>query len=223
MDGVWLLMRGNMHHTLWLAGVATALLLVGFYLLAGDGENVGVSPTTEPAFAIKTETATFAGGCFWGVEATFRQVPGVLWTEVGFTGGQTKNPTYKQVCGHESGHAEAVRVLYDPAKGSYQQLLTTFFENHVPICVGRPESYRRSQYRSVIFVHSDQQQQLADGEKRRRNEFGKYAGRVATEITPAGPFYRAEESHQQYYQRQGKQASCLIGSGKHEGRGRDGE
>lgn len=189
----------------------TALVVVpvlGLYILAGQTR----SPATAPVFAVPTQTATFAGGCFWGVEATFRRVRGVLWTEVGFAGGHTTNPTYDQVCRHGTGHAEAVRVIYDPAKVSYQELLAAFFEHHDPTGPVTPES--DSQYRSMIFFHSPEQQRLAEAEKQRRDESGEYAGRLTTQIVPAGPFYRAEESHQQYYERRGVQPSCRIGNGK---------
>lgn len=204
-------MRGDMYHPLWLVAVASVLPLTLCLLAADTPRN---SAATAPAFGVPTETATFAAGCFWGVEATFRQAPGVLWTEVGFTGGHTKNPTYDQVCRHDTGHAEAVRVIYDPAKVSYRDLLIAFFENHDPTSEASPDVYARSQYRSAIFFHTPAQQRLADAEKERRNKSGQYATHLATEIVPAGPFYRAEEYHQQYYERRGVQPACRMGNGK---------
>ena len=155
------------------------------------------------------EKATFAAGCFWGVEATFRQMPGVTSTRVGYTGGKTENPTYKDVCTDGTGHAEAVEVEFDPAKLTYAQLLKVFFENHDPTQVNRQGPDYGAQYRTAIFFHSPEQEAAAKKSKQALEAGGKLRRPVATEITPAGPFWRAEEYHQRYLEKRGA-ASCHI-------------
>jgi peptide-methionine (S)-S-oxide reductase len=163
------------------------------------------------------ERATFAAGCFWGVEATFRAIPGVLQTAVGYTGGHVPSPTYRQVCGHRTGHAEAVEVWFDPAQVSYAQLLETFWRSHNPTTRNRQGLDLGSQYRSAIFYHGAAQEALAiesrdlEQESRRRQ--------IVTEITPASAFYRAEEYHQRYLEKHGN-ASCAVTIG---GQARGGE
>jgi peptide-methionine (S)-S-oxide reductase len=155
------------------------------------------------------EKATFAAGCFWGVEAAFRQTKGVKSTAVGYTGGTTKNPTYEQVCTDTTGHAEAVEVQYDPAEVSYDQLLDVFWENHDPTQLNRQGPDFGSQYRSAIFFHTPEQQAAATAAKERLDKGGKLKGPIATQIVAATEFYRAEEYHQQYLEKRG-QASCHI-------------
>lgn len=174
-------------------------------------------PTTQPVpkeASMKTETATFAAGCFWGVESTFRKMPGVLRTQVGYTGGHTVNPTYKQVCSDTTGHAEAVEVEFDPSVVSYQTLLETFFENHDPTTPNRQGPDEGSQYRSAVFFHTPEQQQLAQAEKEKRNQSGEYVRPLVTEITAATAFYPAEDYHQQYFDKRGVSYSCHFGNGK---------
>jgi peptide-methionine (S)-S-oxide reductase len=156
-----------------------------------------------------TEKATFAAGCFWGVEETFRQTPGVLSTVVGYTGGSVPNPSYEDVCTDTTGHAEAVEVEYDPSQVSYSTLLDIFWNNHNPTTRNRQGPDVGSQYRSVIFYHSAAQQRLAEESKAQLEASGKFANPIVTEILPAGPFYRAEEYHQQYLAKRGL-ASCHI-------------
>ncbi|MGE5609265.1 MAG: peptide-methionine (S)-S-oxide reductase MsrA [Bacillota bacterium] len=163
---------------------------------------------------MKTETATFAAGCFWGVQSTFQKVPGVISTQVGYTGGRTANPTYRDVCSDATGHAEAIEVVYDPTKVSYQKLLEIFFENHDPTTFDRQGPDVGSQYRSAIFYHTPEQQRLAIAEKDKRNDSGQYVSPIITQIVPAGPFYRAEEYHQRYYEKQGLNWTCHFGNGK---------
>ncbi|MBI4094328.1 MAG: peptide-methionine (S)-S-oxide reductase MsrA [Candidatus Liptonbacteria bacterium] len=152
----------------------------------------------------KTETATFAAGCFWGVEEAFRHVKGVKGTEVGYTGGKTESPTYAQVCTDKTGHAEAVRVTYDPNEISYDALLHIFWENYDPTQVDRQGPDEGSQYRSAIFYRTEEQKRAAEKSKAELQKSGKFARPIATEITPAGPFYRAEEYHQQYLEKTGR-------------------
>ena len=155
------------------------------------------------------EKATFAAGCFWGVEATFRQMPGVTSTRVGYTGGKTENPTYKEVCTDGTGHAEAVEVEFDPAKVTYAQLLKVFFENHDPTQVNRQGPDWGAQYRTAIFFHSPEQQRQAEQFKQELETARVYSKPIATQIVSAVTFYPAEDYHQQYLEKRGL-ASCNI-------------
>jgi len=156
-----------------------------------------------------TEIATFGAGCFWGVEAAFRRVPGVLDVVSGYSGGQTENPTYKDVCTDRTGHAEVVQVTFDPSKVSYAQLLEVFWRIHDPTQVDRQGPDFGKQYRTAIFFHTPEQQALALKSKQALDASGNLSRPVATEITPAGTFWRAEEYHQRYLEKRG-QDSCHI-------------
>jgi peptide-methionine (S)-S-oxide reductase len=156
-----------------------------------------------------SETATFGAGCFWGIEANFRRVPGVLDAVSGYSGGHMENPSYKDVCTDESGHAEVVQVTFDPAKVSYEKLLDTFWQMHDPTQVNRQGPDFGSQYRSAIFFHSPEQEAAAKKSKAALDAGGKFRRPIATEITAAGPFYRAEEYHQRYLEKRGA-TSCHI-------------
>jgi peptide-methionine (S)-S-oxide reductase len=151
----------------------------------------------------QTETAIFAAGCFWGVEQTFRQTEGVLETSVGYTGGHTVDPTYKQVCSGRTGHAEAVRVVYDPQQVSYDELLDIFWSNHDPTTPNRQGPDVGEQYRSVIFTTTDAQTETARASKEALDASGRFSRPIVTQIAPAEEFYRAEEYHQQYYEKKG--------------------
>ena len=154
-----------------------------------------------------SEMATFGAGCFWGVEAAFRRIPGVLDAVVGYSGGHMQNPTYRDVCTDETGHAEVVQVTYDPAKVSYEQLLDTFWQMHDPTQVNRQGPDSGTQYRTAVFFHTPEQEAAAKKSKATLDASGKFRRPIATEITPAGPFYRAEEYHQRYLEKRGA-ASC---------------
>ncbi len=156
-----------------------------------------------------TETATFAAGCFWGVESAFREVPGVLDATVGYAGGQTEEPTYRQVCSGRTGHAESVLVEYDPARVSYEDLLKVFFENHDPTQKNRQGPDVGTQYRSAIFTHSPEQEQAAKATVAKLAETGRFRRPIATEIVPATTFWRAEEYHQRYFEKHGI-AACHV-------------
>jgi peptide-methionine (S)-S-oxide reductase len=156
-----------------------------------------------------TQKATFAAGCFWGVEHVFRQVEGVVATRVGYSGGTTPNPTYKQVCTGRTGHAEAVEVAYDPDRVRYEDLLGVFWENHDPTTRNRQGVDIGNQYRSVIFVHDDEQKQAALRSRDELGDSGKFRRPIVTEIVPAAEFWQAEEYHQQYYKKNGI-ASCRL-------------
>ncbi|MFZ0804300.1 MAG: peptide-methionine (S)-S-oxide reductase MsrA [Terriglobales bacterium] len=153
--------------------------------------------------------AIFAAGCFWGVEATFRQLPGVISTRVGYTGGQTSNPTYKDVCTDRTGHAEAVEVTYDPAKLSYEKLLDVFWENHDPTQVNRQGPDFGTQYRSAIFFTTPEQETAACASKAALEKSHGFSKPIATQIVPAVTFHEAEDYHQQYLEKKGL-ASCHI-------------
>lgn len=155
------------------------------------------------------QKATFGAGCFWGVEAAFRQVQGVVSTSVGYTGGSLKNPTYEDVCSGRTGHAEAVEVIYDPAKISYEQLLQVFWENHDPTTLNRQGPDVGTQYRSAIYYHTPEQQAAALAAKAKLQTSGRYQRPIITEIVAASPYYLAEDYHQQYLEKRGL-ASCHI-------------
>lgn len=149
------------------------------------------------------EQATFAAGCFWGVEAAFRQIDGVASTTVGYTGGHLSNATYEDVCSGRTGHAEAVLVEYDPAVVSYERLLEVFWQEHDPTTLNRQGPDIGSQYRSAIFYHSPEQQAAAESSKAKLDASRRYARPIVTEIVAAGQFCRGEEYHQQYLEKRG--------------------
>ncbi len=153
------------------------------------------------------EVATFGAGCFWGVEAAFRNVEGVQETAVGYAGGHVDRPTYEQVCTDTTGHAEVVRVVYDPQKVSYEKLLDVYFDIHDPTQVNRQGPDRGKQYRSVVFTHSDAQHNQAEKKIDQLAASGQFSQPIATQIEPAGDFWMAEEYHQQYLEKRGR-ATC---------------
>ena len=155
------------------------------------------------------EKAMFGAGCFWGVEAEFRKVPGVSATAVGYSGGPVKNPTYQDVCAGSTGHAEVVQVEYDPERVSYDDLLNVFWENHDPTQFNRQGPDYGAQYRSAIFFYTPEQESAAKASKARLDGSGKYKKPVVTQIAAAAEFWRAEEYHQQYFEKRGV-AHCRI-------------
>jgi peptide-methionine (S)-S-oxide reductase len=170
----------------WICAVLTATLLAAL-LMAGSGGTR----------AAESKTAIFAGGCFWCVEADFDKVDGVISTTSGYTGGHTANPTYEQVSHGGTGHAETVEIVYDPAKVSYKKLLDVFWHNIDPLAKDRQFCDHGDQYRSAIFYHDEEQRALAEASKAEVEK--RFKQPVATQIVPAGPFYKAEEYHQDYY------------------------
>jgi len=153
--------------------------------------------------------ATFGAGCFWGVEAAYRQIPGVISTRVGYLGGTMENPTYRDVCSGKTGHAEVVEVAYDSDRLTYDDLLTVFWDNHNPTTLNRQGPDVGTQYRSAIFFHDDEQKKAAFASKEERENSGKYMSPIVTEITPATAFFEAEDYHQQYLEKRGL-SSCHI-------------
>ena len=153
--------------------------------------------------------ATFGAGCFWGVEAAFRQLEGVTATRVGYTGGTLDNPTYEDVCSHTTGHAEAVEVTFDPERVSYEQLLDVLWTKHNPTTKNRQGLDIGDQYRSAIFFHSPEQQEAAERTKEAVQAKLHWPKKVVTEIVPAPEFYEAEDYHQQYLEKQGR-SSCTV-------------
>ncbi len=196
---IWAICRGD--------SVRKQLLVVSLLLL-GMGmvfmrKGVPASPAGKGHHAM--DIATFGAGCFWGVEAAFRHVPGVTATRVGYAGGHTANPRYEEVCSGRTGHTEVVEVTYDPKLVSYDTLLRVFWESH------DPTEKHKAQYRSVIFYHTPAQRDAAAEAKRRVEQSSKYSRPIVTEILPAPTFYRAEEYHQHYYEKHGL-SSCSAGA-----------
>jgi len=163
----------------------------------------------NPAYGL--EKATFAAGCFWGIQEAFRQVKGVISTAVGFSGGHFERPTYEQVCTLNTGHAEAVRVIFDPKVVSYESLLDVFWKIHDPTTKDRQGPDVGKQYRSVIFYHNEEQKAAAFESKEKLEKSGAFRNTIATEIVPISAFYMAEDYHQQYYEKKGFLQNVLRG------------
>ncbi len=172
---------------------------------AGYGQYLPLFGMAEPAVATTTtgsrEIATLSGGCFWGVQEIIRKLPGVLETTVGYTGGTTQNPDYEQVHTGRTGHAEAVQIVFDPKVVSYETILRYFFRLHDPTTPNRQGNDIGTQYRSAIFYHGEEQRKIAERVKADVDRSGKWPAKVVTQIVPAGPFYPAEEYHQNYLQK----------------------
>ena len=153
--------------------------------------------------------ATFGAGCFWGVEEEFRKIPGVQSTAVGYSGGTLEHPTYEDVCADHTGHAEVVEVDYDPQRVSYETLLDAFWNGHNPTQLNRQGPDVGTQYRSVIFFHTPEQEAAARASKERLEKSGRFPRPIVTQIVPAEPFWRAEEYHQKYFEKRGG-GSCHV-------------
>lgn len=168
------------------------------------------SPTDEKS---STHVAMFGAGCFWGVESAFEKIPGVLSTKAGFMGGHVKNPTYEQVCAHTTGHAEVVRIEYDPSKVTYEKLLETFWSIHDPTTLNRQGPDVGDQYRSVIFYATPEEKKAAETLKGKLEKSGKFKKKIVTEISPSKEFYQAEDYHQKYYEKRGIKPVCRLPNG----------
>jgi peptide-methionine (S)-S-oxide reductase len=195
--------------------IAVALVVVAGWLLyqQRDGARLQADPTTMPANPADPayRQATFAAGCFWGVQSAFDKVPGVVSTTVGYTGGTMKNPTYEDVCTHTTGHAESVLVTYDPRQISYARLLDIFWTCHDPTMINSQGPDVGSNYRSVIFYHDADQERLAKASLKEVSASGVFKDPIATQIVAAGPFYKAEEYHQHYFAKMGNGDFCHVG------------
>jgi peptide-methionine (S)-S-oxide reductase len=179
-------------------------------LTRNDSPKVEKAAMTTTSATTKTETAMFGAGCFWGVEAVLRKIPGVVDTACGYSGGNVPNATYKQVCTHTTGHAEVVKIEFDPSKISYEKLVRKFFKFHDPTQMNRQGPDVGTQYRSVIFYYSPEQKETAEKVKKELDASGKYKAPIATEITKAGEFWRAEEYHQRYFEKTGQENTCHL-------------
>lgn len=186
--------------------IITALTLISGVICAEE----------EPMGGVKLEKATFAGGCFWCMQPFFDRLKGVKQTAVGYTGGETENPTYEEVSSGGTGHAEAIEIVYDPAEVSYDKLLDIFWRNIDPTASDHQFVDYGTQYRSAIFYHNDEQKRTAEESKKSLAASGRFDKPIVTEIVPASPFYLAEDYHQQYYKK-----SALRYKMYHDNSGRD--
>jgi peptide-methionine (S)-S-oxide reductase len=178
---------------------AVSLLLAGSSLAQKKNQDEKKKMTDQSTNKSGLETATFGSGCFWCTEAIFLNVDGVESVVSGYTGGKVNNPTYKEVCSGLTGHAEVIQLTYDPAKVSYEELLEFFWKTHDPTTLNRQGNDVGTQYRSVVYYHSDEQKQLAEHYKKKLDESGAFNAPIVTEISPATKFYKAEDYHQNYY------------------------
>lgn len=209
-----------MSSTRWVVGAAvfivvgaTAAVFASSYwkgnTMASHVPSAATNSTEKDAPEAKLETATFGAGCFWGVEAAFRQIKGVKSTAVGYLGGTMKNPTYKDVCTGLTGHAEVVQVKFDPSQVSYEELLEVFWSKHDPTTLDRQGPDYGKQYRSAIFYHTPEQKAAAEATKQKHEANKRYRDPIVTEITPTSEFYMAEDYHQQYLEKRGL-SSCHM-------------
>jgi peptide-methionine (S)-S-oxide reductase len=174
-----------------------------------SAEKKTVSTTSKPPSG-KTEVATLGAGCFWCVEAVYQQLEGVVSVESGYAGGHVVNPTYEEVCGKRTGHAEVCQIRFDPSKLSYEELLEVFWKTHDPTTPNRQGADIGPQYRSVVFYHDDQQRALAEKWKKELNDAKAFPAPIVTEISPYTNFYKAEDYHQDYYRLNPNQGYCRI-------------
>ncbi|HMP03922.1 MAG TPA: peptide-methionine (S)-S-oxide reductase MsrA [Gemmatales bacterium] len=187
----------------WLAGL---ILLGGVTMLEAQETPKAAPPRPE----VELEVATFGNGCFWCTEAVFQQLKGVVRVESGYSGGQVKNPTYKQVCTGLTGHAECIRIQFNPKVITYAELLEVFWQTHDPTTLNRQGADVGTQYRSVVFFHNDEQRRLAEGYKEKLDAAKVYRGPIVTEIVPAVEFYKAENYHQNYFKLNGRAPYCQM-------------
>jgi peptide-methionine (S)-S-oxide reductase len=175
-----------------------------------DQKDTGKKTKQETLKSKNMEKATFGAGCFWCVEAVFQELNGVLKVESGYTGGQIKNPTYREVCSGRTGHAEVIQITYDPAVISFDELLEVFWKTHDPTTLNRQGADQGTQYRSAVFYHNDEQKKKAEEYKKALDSSGAYTNPVVTEISPATEFYAAENYHQNYFKDNPDQPYCSF-------------
>ena len=201
------MMRGRLKTTILLMLLLTQLCACAQKTERQDAKTNEMENTGQEQ---KLEVATFGAGCFWCVEAQFEQLEGVEKVESGYAGGFIENPSYEQVCSGSTGHAEVVNIHYNPEKISYDEMLAAFWQTHDPTQLNRQGNDVGTQYRSVIFYHSNEQKEKAEEYKRRLNEEKAYNAPVVTEISPATKFYKAEEKHQNFYAENPSQPYCMF-------------
>lgn len=200
-----------LYRTDWRGALAAIVFVVCSGITAYAKMNANGAETTMD----QHEIATFAGGCFWCMQPPFDELPGVVSTTVGYTGGTKLHPTYEEVCGGQTGHAESIQVVFDPHRVSYERVLDVFWRNIDPTTPNRQFADVGTQYRTAIFYHSENQKRLAIASKERLERSGKFAQPIVTEITPADTFYPAEEYHQAYYKKNSIRYKLYrIGSGR---------
>ncbi|CAN5193224.1 peptide-methionine (S)-S-oxide reductase MsrA [soil metagenome] len=190
-------------NALGLLVAAIGLLMTGNVMTAGASQTADKAPTTETKTAVKLERALFSEGCFWKVQSIFSKAPGVVKTTVGYTGGKMPNPSYKMVCSDTTGHAETCLVEFDPTKTTYHKLLETFFSSHDPTTLNSQGPDLGTQYRSVIFYSTPEQEREAIKVKEQLTKEHKFSSPIVTEIVAAKPFYSAEDYHQNYFEKHG--------------------
>lgn len=194
--------------TRFLRAAALPLLLA---CAPSANKQPSISPQDmEPTVGTTTDTITLGAGCFWCVEAVFTELRGVLSVTSGYMGGDVKNPSYREVCTGTTGHAEVARVIYDPAQVSIDEILEVFWQTHDPTTLNRQGADVGTQYRSAIFWHTEEQRRIAEEYKTKLDASGAFPAPITTEITQAGPFYKAEDYHQDYYAQNGTQGYCQM-------------
>ena len=181
------------------------LAFLGMLLMAAQD-----TPPADPKEKPKVESTTLGGGCFWCVEAVFQEVKGVTAVESGYTGGKTENPTYKDICTGTTGHAEVCKITYDPSVIPFKGILEVFFGTHDPTTLNRQGNDKGTQYRSVIYHHSNEQKEIAEKIKKELDESGAFKDKIVTEISPLGKYYKAEDYHQNYFRRNPGQGYCAY-------------
>lgn len=175
-----------------------------------DKKEIAMAEKKEIINTKSLDTATFGNGCFWCTEAVFQDLEGVMKVTSGYSGGNVKNPTYREVCTGSTGHAECLQILYDPNKISFKELLEVFWKTHDPTTLNRQGNDAGTQYRSVVFYHNDSQRALAEKYKKELNASGAYSNPIVTEITPFTEFYPAEDYHQEYFNQHGEEPYCRF-------------
>ncbi len=183
-------------------------LIITFTLL--KDQNRMIDQINSQVNSKEFKKATFGGGCFWCTEAVFKQIDGVISTEVGYAGGHTENPTYEQVCTGKTGHAEVCQIVFDPEKITYEELLEIFFKTHDPTTLNRQGADIGTQYRSVIFYHDEEQKNMALNFISKLERSGKYANQIVTQVESLKNYYRAEEYHQNYFEKNPYAAYCVY-------------
>ncbi len=189
-------------------GLCAVALIRGIFAMSAEPGDRARGSSSSGSSSAKLETATFGGGCFWCMEAVFQQLKGVDSVASGYSGGTVKNPTYKQVCQGDTGHAEVIQVTFDPKVISYTDLLEVFWKTHDPTTKNRQGPDSGTQYRSVIFFHNDEQKELAQKYKEKLDRSGAFSAPIVTEITKFSAFYRAEDYHQNYFLDNANQPYC---------------